>query len=265
MKWTLLEIVQDILNDMDSDEVNSISDTIESSQVAQIVKSTYLAMMSNRNWPHTMKLFQLNASGSSSLPNYMSLPDNVKEVIFVKYNKAKLSDGSKKKYETVKYLEPDNFLRVLNGRDNTQSNIDTITDLTSSIPLFIRNDMAPSYYTSFDDTNIVFDSYDSAVDSTLQKSKTQCYAYTTPTWSHTDNAIPDLPEEAFSSLVEEAKSKCSIKLRQQADQKAEQESVRQTRWLSRKDWRVKGGIKKPNYGRGHNGAGVRRDPTFSQD
>ncbi len=45
MKYTLLEIVQEILSDMDSDEVNSIDDTTESEQVATIVKSTYLSMM----------------------------------------------------------------------------------------------------------------------------------------------------------------------------------------------------------------------------
>ena len=45
MKFTLLEMVQEILSDMDSDEVDSIEDTVEAEQVATIVRSTYLAMM----------------------------------------------------------------------------------------------------------------------------------------------------------------------------------------------------------------------------
>lgn len=265
MKWTLLEITQDILNDLDSDEVNSINDTIESTQVAQIVKSTFFAMMSDRNWPHTRKLFQLTASGSSSLPNYMTVPDEIKEMIFLKYDKATLSDGSKKKFLDVKYLEPDNFLRVLNTRDNTQTNIDVITDTTSLIPLNIRNDTAPTYYTSFDDKTLVFDSYDSSVDTTLQTSKTQAYAYSTPTWTHTDSAIPNLPEEAFTSLIEEAKSKASIKLRQQADPKAEQTSRKQSEWLARKDWVVKGGVRYPDYGRKARARGYAKDPTFRNE
>jgi hypothetical protein len=40
-KMTLLEIVQDVLNDMDSDEVNSISDTVEATQIANICRSVY--------------------------------------------------------------------------------------------------------------------------------------------------------------------------------------------------------------------------------
>ena len=60
--------------------------------------------------------------------------------------------------------------------------------------------------------------------------------------------IPELPEEAFSLLLSESKSVASLTLRQSADQKAEQESVRQNRWLSQRQWRTKGGIRKPNYG-----------------
>ncbi|MDT1790558.1 hypothetical protein, partial [Salmonella enterica] len=83
-----------------------------------------------------------------------------------------------------------------------------------------------------------------------------------PTWSQTDSFVPDLPEEAFISLLEEAKSKAALKLKQEADQKAEQESIRQRNWLSRKAWKVNGGIKYPDYGRGRSIR--RRDVTFEQ-
>ena len=44
-KLTVLEIVQNILSDLNSEEVNSISDTIEADQVAEIVKTTYLDLV----------------------------------------------------------------------------------------------------------------------------------------------------------------------------------------------------------------------------
>jgi len=90
MKMSLLDIVQDILNDLDSDEVNSIDDTTESQQIAQIVKSTYFAMMSNRNWPHLKRGISLQAPGTTATPTHMTLSDSVKELSFINYNKSKV-------------------------------------------------------------------------------------------------------------------------------------------------------------------------------
>lgn len=247
MKLTLLELVQEILNDMDGDEVNSIDDTVESQQVAQIVKSTYFAMMSNRNWPHMRKLVSLQPSGDDALPTHVTVQDSIKEMVSLNYNKAR--DGeTRRKYEPVKWLEPDDFLRVTNRRNSDEDNIDIIVD-PSSIELLIRNDLPPTYFTSFDDSVLVFDSYDKAVDDTIQESKIQARAYVMPSWEHVDDFIPDLPDEAFTALAEEAKSKASVKLKQTQDPKAEQEAGRQQRWLSRKAWRVNGGILYPDYGR----------------
>lgn len=259
MKLTLLDIVIDILNDLDSDEVDSIDDTTEASQIAQIVKSTYFAMISNRDWPHLRRGVKMEASGLLSKPTHMRLPDNVKRMSFVHYNKAALGE-TRRKYLPLKWVESDEFLRMTNARNDDADNIDVITDY-SGIELLIRNDKAPEYYTSFDDNNIVCDSYDKAVEDTLQQSKTQAQGYVNPEWVMQDDFIPDLPEEAFTLLQEEAKSRASMKLKQMPDQKAEQEAGRQNRWLSRSNWRVKGGIQYPSYGRGRVKVS---DPTFKQ-
>lgn len=244
---TVLDIVQDILSEMSSDEVNSINDTIESMQVAQIVKSVYLAMMSNRNWPHQRKLIQIEPSGDDAYPTHMKLQTPIKEMCFINYDCVK--DGeTRKRYRTMKWAEPDDFLRSISRRNNDQDNIDVIID-PSGVELLIRNDLAPTYYTSFDDTTLIFDSYDRAVDDTLQKSKIQAMAYVMPVFLLDDNFIPEIPEEARAALLEEAKSRAFITIKQMANQKAEQEAQRQQAWLSRKAWRVNGGIKYPNYGR----------------
>ena len=65
MQKTLLQIVQSILDEMDADNVNSIGDTIESIQVASIVRDCYEELLSNRNWPHMKQLIQLEASRST--------------------------------------------------------------------------------------------------------------------------------------------------------------------------------------------------------
>lgn len=246
-KMTLLELVTDILNDMDSDEVNSISDTIESQQVAQVVKTSYFEIIGNRNWPHLKKLIQLEASGTTDKPNYLKIPERLKELIFFKYDKISV-DLPKINLQDIKYKEPDVFLRYVSNRNSTNANVQTITDFSGS-KLLILNDIAPTYWTSFDDRYIVTDSYDSGVDSTLQNSKTQCLAYMEPLWEHTDDFIPDLPIEAFPNLLEEAKSTAFLVLKQVGNQKAEQKASRQSKWLSRKAWVANGGIKYPDYGR----------------
>ena len=142
-----------------------------------------------------------------------------------------------------------------------------MTDPSSGITFTIRNDQSPTYYTSFNDVDLIFDSYDSAIDDTLQQSKIQVYAYVIPIWVHEDNAYPDLPEDAFTYLLEEAKSRASFKIRQQPDQKAEQESQRQKKWLARRDRRVGQGIRFPNYGRitRVQVSSINKDPTFRRD
>lgn len=247
MKRTLLELTQSILNEMDSDEVNSIDDTVESQQVAKIIEDCYFEMIGNRNWPHLKKLIQLDHSGDISKPNYLKLPENLKELSDFKYEKQKLEDVNIL-LQDVKYLHPDSFLRFIQSRNSSNNNVETIIDFSGTKILTI-NDQAPSYWTSFDDVYLVTDSYDKQVDDTLKKSKTQAHAYINPTWERLNESIPNLPIEAFPALLEEAKSTSFFVLKQMVNQKAEQKASRQQRWLSRKAWRANGGVRYPNYGR----------------
>lgn len=246
-KKTLLQLTQDILNDLDSDTANSINDTVEASQVAQIIRTCYEEISSNRNWPHQKNIMQLEAAGSTTYPNYLKLPAGLKEMVSFKYNVIKTGE-TKVQYKDVKFLYPDVFLDKVYQRNSDLANIQQVQDF-SGVILLIQNDKAPEYWTTFDDEYLVCDSYDSVVDNTLKKAKTQIVAYIESPWTHTDSFIPDLPEEAFSLLQEEAKSTAFLVLKQMANQKAEQKAGRQSRWLSRKAWKAQGGIRYPSYGR----------------
>ena len=246
-KKTLLEMTQDVLNDLDSDAVNSIDDTVEAQQVAQIIRSCHDELTSNRNWPTQKTLIQLEASGSLSRPNYLQLPSGIKEMVEFRYNAIK--DGETRiQYKEVKWMYPDEFLNFTNQRNSDNTNVQQVQD-DSGVVLLVLDDVAPSYWTTFDDEWVICDSYDSAVDDTLKKSKTQAIVYKEATWTHSDEFIPDLPEEAFSMLIEEAKSTAFVVLKQMANQKAEQKAARQQRWLSRKAWKAHGGVRYPHYGR----------------
>ena len=120
-------------------------------------------------------------------------------------------------------------------------------------------------WTSFDDKNLVFDSYNKAVDSTIVAAKVQAHAYVTPTWIMEDDFIPQLPEKAFTLLVEEAKSMAFINLKQMVNEKAEQRARKHDSRLSRSNWVLKGGIKYRNFGRGRAAPNFKPQPLDSNN
>jgi len=247
-KMTLLEMVQDILSDLTDDEVNSINDTLESLQIAQIVKTTYLEMMSNKNWPHLRTLGKLDPSVDVSKPTHMKVQEDWKELEWVEYNCRTEANPTRNIYKSIPYKSPDEFLRLTSQYDNTRDTVTEVEDY-SGVTLHIKNDRHPEFWTSFDDEHLVFNSYNSTLDDTLQKTHTRVSVFREPSWSMVNDFVPDLPTEAFSALLAEAKSVAFVVIKQQANNKAEQQSVRQRNWLSRKAWTVNGGIKLPNYAR----------------
>lgn len=268
-QMTLLEMVQNILSEMSSDEVNDIDDTQESNQVVEIIKVAYLAISSNRNWLGQRRAVQFLPSGNTATPTHLYLQQPIKEMEFVNYDCQRPTDKGQTVFLQMKYLYPDDFLRVLNMNNSTQAYTTSVIDPGSGITLQIRNDQPPTYYTSFDDRALVFDAYDSKIEDTLQNHKVQALAYFMPQFQYDNDWQPMLPDEALIALLEEAKSRAFLALKQQANQKAEQEASRQQSWLSRKQFRVKGGVRYFDYGRvpknGYAQQSYTNEPTFIRE
>jgi hypothetical protein len=185
-KLTLLQMTQDILNDMDSDPVNSIDDTEESTQVHQIVKTTYFNIASLRDWPFLRTLTTLTALSDVDNPTKMQIPVNTNKIFWVKYNK-----------KDVQWLSPKDFRDLIDARNTDASDVDANGYITSK---------DPTYWTSYDDNFVFFDSYDSDEDTTLQESKTSVLSQVAPSWTATDGFVPTLPEKMFPTLVAAAKA-----------------------------------------------------------
>lgn len=246
MKKTLLELTQDILLSLDADEVNSIDDTLEATQVANIIQNTYLDMASNRNWSGQRRLITFNHSGTPERPTHLKSPDNIKELHSFRYDTSK--DPEVFQYTELQYREPDEFLRITSQRRSNDCNMKVVRDFGGT-PLVVATNQPPRFWTSFDDTYIVCDSYDHELDDALKASKTQLLVTLFPTFRMVDDFVPDMPIEAFQALYNEAKSTAFVEVKQVSNQKAEQAARRQQTWLSRKEWQLKGGTKFPNYGR----------------
>lgn len=229
-RQSLLEITQEILSALDSDEVNSIEDTIESRQVAKIVRRVFNDMISRSNLPEHQSLFQLTASGDPLQPVLMIKPDNVKRIDWIKYdvNDEPLDPAN---YAYLDYRPLTMFLEFTHQLDVEESYVD-IMDL-EGFDFFYRNDEAPHYYTTVNDKYIVFDSFDSGMESTLQAHKTIGFGLIGPTFSMQDNYFPEIDEPQFPLLINEAKSLAFYELKQVAHEKAEQESRRQWRTMQK--------------------------------
>lgn len=227
MKSTLLELTQNILSRLDSDEVDSIADSTEAMQVARIIRNTYFNILTRSNLPEHKKLIQLTASGSATQPVLMIRPDNVQRVEWIKYNIRTATDTIDR-FDYVTILPLTQFLEMTDRFSTDDSNVDTMT--LNGITFTFTNNMKPTYCTIVDDVYIVFDSYDIDVETTLQTSKTKVFALTVPTFALVDGTIPDLDDVQFPLLLSEATSVAFVDLKQMPNQKAEQESRRN--WIS---------------------------------
>lgn len=247
MKKTLLEIVQGILSDMKSFRVNSIADTEEAEMVASIVRQTYENIIAMReDWPHLHRTIQLDAA-TAARPTHLKLPDYILRLDELRYDR-RLTISAKADMQRLTYLEPAEFLTILNARDSTASNITTVQD-TGGVNLLIQTDVPPLYWTSFDDKYIVCDAYKASLDSFLQSSKTQALVYKAPVWVHTDTAVPELPAESFPYLIAESKSIAFSDIKEQANQKAEQISNRQRKNMAQHAFAAHEQFSLPDYGR----------------
>ena len=204
-KATLLSIVQDILSDADSDDVNSITDTVEADQCARVVRDVHDQIVDLHDLEHLKTLKQLTATDSST-PNVMERPEGFHTIEWIKYDK-KVAAGDPQSFDYVNYVEPDRFLEIVHSR-NTDDSVVTAVTLSTGLIIPVRNDVSPSYYTVMDagSDELVFDSYDSDLETNLQASKSLAYGIQKPTLTLSDTATMVLPRHLESLIKREARA-----------------------------------------------------------
>lgn len=232
-KLSLLDMTQNILSALDSDPVSSIDETVEAVQVAELVKEAYFELLSQRDWPFLFQLAPLQALGDTSNPTKMKIPDTWNKVKWVKYNK-----------KEVTWVDPQTFNDIITNRVEQ-------TGVINANGYVINQD--PQYWTSYDDQFLIFDGYNSSVDSTLQASKSSAYGTQQASWTHTDNFIPAIPEKFFPTLLAEAKSQAFVNLKQQSNAREERKATRGRMAMRNDSWKNENGEVKyntrVNYGR----------------
>lgn len=237
-KRTLLQITQSILSATDGDEVNHIGDTMESLQVADVVRTVYEEMREEHDLPSDGILFTLEEAATVTYPTRLKLPERISLLKWIKYAVVTYSSPIVKEYKDVPYATPEEFLFRIDQRGPADTN-SVIVDypLNTNIKLTIQNDHFPLYWTSFDDEYIWFDGWDSSVDSTIVANHTKCFGLISSDFVLDDAFIPDLPGNLFPYLETECLSRCIAHYKQEVNPKVEQVERRLRIRSQRNKWR----------------------------
>lgn len=228
MKYTLLELTQAVLSRMDSDEVTSITDTVESQQVVEVIKTVYNDIISRGDLQSNKTLFNLTQSTDPLKPIIMTKPANIDKIEWLKYDTTDTGDVNPE-WTYLQYLQPHTFIDMMHGQPLSETWVDTFNYTFpdgSTIAFYYRNDTGPQYYTTFDDNTVFFDSYNVATDTQLKTSKVLGYGSRVSDFQKVDGYVPNLQPGQFSLLLNEATSLAWAELKQTPNQKAEQAARR---------------------------------------
>ena len=214
MKLTLLQVCNYFFDHTDGFRVSTIDDTIESQQVASIAEKVFYDLNNDVfGNSHLESLIQLDALADNTKPNYLQLPDEASDIRHdtVMYDVS--DDVSEIEMKEIIYVPPLKFLDMI-GTKKASTTTQVVTDF-GGYRMTIDNDTAPQYFTSFDDEYLVFDSFDSSVDSTLQSSKSGVITQLQRSFTQSDTYIIDFPEWFHTTYLNSVMSEASAALREE--------------------------------------------------
>jgi len=224
-KMTLLEMTQNVLSAMSSDEVSSIGDTVESMQVAEEIRNSFYQLYTNFNIPELEGMIHLESFSNPEMPHILKIPENVASISWLKYH-----DHRNNEFRYVDWMEPEEFIHRIVHQSTSDYGLYAPVRLLPGSPIMfsIKANKSPRYYTVFDDpTILVFDSYDAEHDSHLTASDSLAWGRKNVEFELTDDYIPPIDANMFPHLLAEAKSACFINIKEVSNSKEEQRARRQ--------------------------------------
>lgn len=234
---TLLQVVQNVLSAMEADNVNSISDTVESVAIARVAEETFFELISQSDWPHLEVLETADSYSSLESPNVLRIPKNLKNIKGLWYNGNKL-----------KYLGTEEFVEMSNNLDVNKDNV--VESLVSQgVTLRCYNDEGPTVFTLIGDSLIVTNSYDSIQGSTLMGSKALISGSETPYFELDDNFVPKMPDSMLSTYLAMVKRSAFLYFRREPSTKDERAALAGMSKLLRNKSSLYNKSSRVNYGR----------------
>lgn len=200
MQRTLLQVIQEYLDATSGFYVESIFDTDESQQVAKIAERVYYQMVQEfPNILFTMKEDTLESLSDTTRPNYMLIPNDSYKIqeSRIWYNVSKEDNGVS--FRELQYLTPVEFISRTSKSSN--SNTMQVRGFDDNI-MVISTKSFPKYYTSFDNKYVVFDSYNSDYDTTLQSIKSKIVASGEETFLQQDDFVIPVPSHLSETYLD---------------------------------------------------------------
>ncbi len=244
-KRTILKLVQDLGEGINSDEIDDLAETEEVVKIVNILKQTLQEVLDRKTWEFMKdKVRQLDArAGGSTELNTLLIPSDVTHITCLKYR------GDSGKFAELIYLTACDFVELVQSRTDTEADITAIVN-ADGVSLNTRTTVAPQYWTSFDEETITFDAYDATAgtgnliaDSVILADVMPVTDFTSPT------AVLNIPERMETLVFTEALVTCNYRLRQTADPRADRIARRQNISLRENEHKTKIDDPEVTYGR----------------
>jgi len=248
-KRTILKLIQDLGAAIGSDEIDTLDETIEASEIADILEQTVTEVISRKRWEFLKdRIRQLDdrAGGSTQL-NTLVIPSDVTRVNCLRYRDT--NNTAITTFLDLTYMQPCEFIEFVQARNSTDSNITAIAN-DDGVLINVLTDNAPTRWTSFDEENITFDAYDASVGTGNLIADSVIIADIVPVIDYTDpTATLKLPERMETLIFNEALSYCNYRLRQTRDPRADRIARRQHISLREQEHITNKDIQEANHGR----------------
>jgi hypothetical protein len=244
MKRTILKLVQDLGEGINTDEIDTLDETEEVVRIQNILEQTVKEILDRKTWEFMKdKVRQLDVRTDATQLNTLLIPD---DVILIKCLRYKDDQG---KFYNVTYLQACDFIKKIQSRTSTDTDIDIITN-SDGVELLVRNDIVPRYWTSFDEETITFDAYNLATGSGNLIADSVIIADVMPVTDFTDpTAVLNIPERMETLVFNEALTTCNYRIRQTRDPRADRVARRQGISLRENEHKTKKDKKVRRYGR----------------
>lgn len=207
---TLLDVVKTYLTYVDGFEVDSIFDSEEARQAAQICLHVLDTVLDkDRDLQYKTVVRTLDSYTDNTKPVLMRIPREILRIhdSVIYYNKA----DTGVLYEQVQFIDPKTFLEFMNIIPSTLDNTEVVE--VNGTSLVVMNNRHPMHCTTFDDQTLVFDSYNKDIDSVLQSSKTKVISSEKEVFHFSDEFLIPLPERMQSGYVDTCINECISALR----------------------------------------------------